>query len=85
MWKVDIHKGLFSNECVQSLGVFGTEDSAFRALREFAVVRGFDMFYYRILLDPKDKQVQWIDFGSWSFFARIEETDKEGVDNGRIY
>lgn len=82
MWKVDIYKGLFSNECVQSLGVFETENLAFKTLKGFAYIQGFDMLYYRGLLDPKDKQVQWIDFGSWSFFARIEEIGKEGVDNG---
>lgn len=80
MWRVDIHKGLFSNECVLPLGVFETEDLAFKTLRKFAYIHEFDMLYYRGLLDPKDCRVQWIDFGSWSFFARIEETDKEGVD-----
>lgn len=81
MWKVDIYNGLFSNECVQSRGVFETEDLAFIAIRKFAHNRGFDMLYYRILLDPKDKQVRWVDFGSWGLFARIEEINKEGTDN----
>lgn len=81
MWKVDIYQGLFSNEYTFSLGVFETKDSAFKTLREFAQRYGFDMLYCRILLDPKDNKVQWIDFGSWTFFARIEEINKEGTDN----
>lgn len=80
MCKVDIHNGLFNNECVQSLGVFETKDLAFKALREFAHIRGLNMFYHRILLDPKDKQIQWIDFGSLRLFARIEEIGKESVE-----
>lgn len=77
MWKIDIYNGLFSDECVQSLGEFKAENLAFVALREFAQSRGFDMLYCRILLDPKDKQVQWIDYGSWSYFARIEEINEK--------
>ena len=73
MWKIDIYNGLFSNECMQSLGEFETKESAFMALKEFAQTHEFDMLYYRSLCDPKNKQVQWIDFGSWSIFARIEE------------
>lgn len=82
MWKVDIYQGLFSNEYALSLGVFETKDSAFKTLRKFVQrYYGFDMLYYRILLDPKDNKVQWIDFDSWTFFARIEEIDKEGTGN----
>lgn len=80
MWKIDIYNGLFSDECVQSLGEFKTKELAFIALREFAQIHGFDMFYFRSLLDPKEKQVQWVDYGSWSYFARIEEIDEAGVE-----
>lgn len=73
MWKIDIYTGLFSDQYVQSLGEFETKDLAFMALKEFAQMHGWDMLYYRILCDPKNKQVQWIDFGSWNIFARIEE------------
>ncbi len=73
MWKVDIYNGLFSDKCMQSLGEFETEKLAFTALKEFAQMHGFDMLYFRSMIDPKNKQVQWIDFGSWSIFARIEE------------
>ena len=77
MWKIDIYNGLFSDEYMQSLGEFETKELAFTALNEFAQKHGFDIFYYRILNDPKDKQIQWIDFGSWSIFARIEEINKK--------
>lgn len=77
MWKIDIYNGLFSDERVLSLGEFETTDLAFIALRQFAQMYGFDMLYYRGLLDPKNKHVQWVDFGSWSIFARIEEIDEK--------
>lgn len=73
MWKIDIYIGLFSDDYIRSLGEFETKELAFTALKEYAQMYGFDMLYCRILNDPKDKRVQWIDFGSWSFFARIEE------------
>ena len=73
MWKIDIYNGLFSDDYIRSLGEFETKELAFTALKEYAQMHGCDMLYYRILNDPKDKQVQWIDFGSWSIFARIEE------------
>ena len=77
MWKIDIYTGLFSDQYVQSLGEFETKDLAFMALKEFAQMHGWDMLYYRILRDPKNKQVQWIDFGSWNIFAPIEEINKK--------
>ncbi len=80
MWKIDIYNGLFSDECVQSLGEFETKESGFIALRQFAQMHGFDMFYFRSLLDPKEKQVQWVDYGSWSYFARIEEIGEVGAE-----
>ena len=73
MWKIDIYTGLFSDEYMQSLGEFETEELAFTALKGYAQMHGCDMLYYRSLCDPKNKQVQWIDFGSWSIFARIEK------------
>ena len=73
MWKIDIYTGLFSDECMQSLGEFETEKLAFTALKEYAQIHKYNILYYRSLCDPKNKQVQWIDFGSWSIFARIEE------------
>ena len=73
MWKIDIYNGLFSDEYMQSLGEFETKELAFTALKEFAQMHKYNILYYRSLCDPKNKQVQWIDFGSWSIFARIEE------------
>lgn len=77
MWKIDIYNGLFSDECMQSLGEFETKKLAFMALKEFAQMHGFDMLYCRISNDPKNKQIQWIDYGSWSYFARIEEINRK--------
>lgn len=77
MWKIDIYNGLFSDDYIQSLGEFETKELGFTALKEYAQMHGYDTLYYRILNDPKDKQVQWIDFGSWSIFARIEEINKK--------
>ena len=73
MWKIDIYNGLFSDDYIRSLGEFETKELAFTALKEYAQMHGYDMLYYRSLCDTKNKQVQWIDFGSWSIFARIEE------------
>ena len=73
MWKIDIYNGLFSDDYIQSLGEFETEELAFTALKEYAQMHKYNILYYRSLCDPKNKQVQWIDFGSWSIFARIEE------------
>ena len=73
MWKIDIYNGLFSDDYIRSLGEFETEELAFTALKEYAQIHKYNILYYRILNDPKNKQVQWIDFGSWSIFARIEE------------
>ena len=77
MWKIDIYNGLFSDDYIRSLGEFETKELAFTALKEYAQMHGCDMLYYRILNDPKDKQIQWIDFGSWSIFATIEEIHKK--------
>lgn len=77
MWKIDIYTGLFSDKYIQSLGEFETKDLAFMALKEFAKIHKYNIPYYRSLCDPKNKQVQWIDFGSWSIFARIEEINKK--------
>lgn len=78
MWKIDIYNGLFSDDYIQSLGEFETKELAFTALKEYAQMHGCDMFYYyRILNDPKDKQIQWVDYGSWSYFARIEEINEK--------
>lgn len=77
MWKIDIYNGLFSDDYIRSLGEFETKELAFTALKEYAQMHGWDMLYYRSLCDPKNKQVQWIDFGSWSIFARIEEINKK--------
>lgn len=77
MWKIDIYIGLFSDDYIRSLGEFETKELAFTALKEYAQMHGCDMLYYRILCDPKNKQVQWIDFGSWSIFARTEEINKK--------
>ena len=73
MWKIDIYNGLFSDDYIRSLGEFETEELAFTALKEYAQMHKYNILYYRSLCDPKNKQVQWIDFGSWSIFARIEE------------
>ena len=73
MWKIDIYNGLFSDDYIQSLGEFETKELAFTALKEYAQIHKYNILYYRSLYDPKNKQVQWIDFGSWSIFARIEE------------
>lgn len=73
MWKIDIYNGLFSDDYIRSLGEFETEELAFTALKEYAQMNKYNILYYRSLCDPKNKQVQWIDFGSWSIFARIEE------------
>lgn len=73
MWKIDIYTGLFSDDYMRSLGEFETKESAFTALKEYAQMHKYNILYYRSLCDPKNKQVQWIDFGSWSIFARIEE------------
>ena len=73
MWKIDIYNGLFSDDYIRSLGEFETKELAFTALKEYAQIHKYNILYYRSLRDPKNKQVQWIDFGSWSIFARIEE------------
>ena len=73
MWKIDIYNGLFSDDYIRSLGEFDTKELAFTALKEYAQMHKYNILYYRSLCDPKNKQVQWIDFGSWSIFARIEE------------
>ena len=73
MWKIDIYNGLFSDDYIRSLGEFETKELAFTALKEYAQIHKYNILYYRSLCDPKNKQVQWIDFGSWSIFARIEE------------
>ena len=73
MQKIDIYNGLFSDDYIRSLGEFETEELAFTALKEYAQMHKYNILYYRSLCDPKNKQVQWIDFGSWSIFARIEE------------
>ena len=73
MWKIDIYNGLFSDDYIRSLGEFETKELAFTALKEYAQIHKYNILYYRSLLDPKDRQIQWIDFGSWSIFARIEE------------
>lgn len=80
MWKIDIYNGLFSDDYIRSLGEFETEELAFTALKEYAQIHKYNILYYRSLCDPKNKQVQWIDFGSWSIFARIEEI-KEKEEN----
>ena len=77
MWKIDIYNGLFSDDYIWSLGEFETKELAFTALKEFAQMHKYNIPYYRILNDPKNKQIQWIDFGSWSLFARIEETKEK--------
>ena len=77
MWKIDIYNGLFSDDYIRSLGEFETEELAFTALKEYAQTHQYNILYYRSLRDPKNKQVQWIDFGSWSIFARIEEINKK--------
>lgn len=58
MWKIDIYTGLFSDDYIQSLGEFETKDLAFMALKEFAQMHKYNIPYYRILNDPKDKQIQ---------------------------
>lgn len=73
MWKIDIYNGLFSDDYIRSLGEFETKELAFTALKEYAQMHKYNILYYRSLCDPKNKQVQWIHFGSWSIFARIEE------------
>ena len=73
MWKIDIYNGLFSDDYIRSLGEFETKELAFTALKEYAQIHKYNILYYRSLCDPKNKQVQWIDFGSWSIFAKIEE------------
>ena len=77
MWKIDIYIGLFSDDYIRSLGEFETKELAFTALKEYAQMHECDMLYYRILNDPKDKQIQWIDFGRGSIFATIEEIHKK--------
>ena len=77
MWKIDIYNGLFSDDYIRSLGEFETKELAFTALKEYAQMHKYNILYYRSLCDPKNEQVQWIDFGSWSFFARIEEINKK--------
>ena len=77
MWKIDIYTGLFSDDYIRSLGEFETKELAFTALKEYAKMHKYNIPYYRILNDPKDKLVQWIDFGSWSIFATIEEINKK--------
>ena len=77
MWKIDIYNGLFSDDYIRSLGEFETKELAFTALKEYAQTRQYNILHYRSLRDPKNKQVQWIDFGSWSIFARIEEINKK--------
>lgn len=77
MWKIDIYNGLFSDDYIRSLGEFKTKELAFTALKEYAQMHKYNILYYRSLCDPKNKQVQWIDFGSWSIFARIEEINKK--------
>lgn len=77
MWKIDIYNGLFSDDYIRSLGEFETKELAFTALKEYAQMNKYNILYYRSLCDPKNKQVQWIDFGSWSIFARIEEINKK--------
>lgn len=77
MWKIDIYNGLFSDDYIRSLGEFETKELAFTALKEYAQIHRYNILYYRSLRDPKNKQVEWIDFGSWSIFARIEEINKK--------
>ena len=77
MWKIDIYNGLFSDDYIRSLGEFETKELAFTALKEYAQIHKYNILYYRSLCDPKNKQVQWIDFGSWSIFAKIEEINKK--------
>lgn len=77
MWKIDIYNGLFSDDYIRSLGEFETKELAFTALKEYTQMNKYNILYYRSLCDPKNKQVQWIDFGSWSIFARIEEINKK--------
>lgn len=73
MWDAVIIRQGEKNPMVKFYGSpFKTEQEARKAIRDWAIKEGYDQPFWRYWVDEHNFNVQWIDFGSWSIFGRIE-------------